>query len=91
MLPRVRTAGGTVADYPRWRNGRLQHWLVNMGGEPGAFTLLRPARKLLGKQSVHADTGSHASHPVLTLPAGVHTLGAYDYLVLEDIKEEQSL
>ncbi|QHK20308.1 beta-galactosidase [Pseudarthrobacter psychrotolerans] len=91
VLPRVRTAGGTVAEYLRWRNGRLQHWLVNMGGEPGAFTLLWPARKLLGKQAVHADNGSHASHPALTLSAGVHTLGAYDYLVLEDIKEEQSL
>jgi len=91
MLPPIRTAGGTVAEYPRWRNGRLQHWLVNMGGEPGTFTLRRPARRLLGKQAVHAEDGSHPGHPAVTLPAGVHALGAYDYLVLEDIKEEHAL
>lgn len=91
VLPGVRTAGGTVADYPRWRNGRLQHWLVNMGGEPGTFTLVRPARTLLVKDDVHSAGGSHRDHPGITLTAGVHTLGAYDYLVLEDIKEEHSL
>ena len=78
-------------DYPRWRNGRLQHWLVNMGGEPGTFTLVRPARTLLVKDDVHSAGGSHRDHPGITLTAGVHTLGAYDYLVLEDIKEEHSL
>jgi beta-galactosidase len=91
VLPPVRTAGGNVADYPRWHNGRLQHWLVNMGGQPGAFTLLRPARKLLGKQDVHAGNGRQAFHPALTLPVGAYTLGAHDYLILEDIKEEHSL
>jgi hypothetical protein len=91
VLPTVRTAGGAVVDYPRWRNGRLQHWLVNMGGEPGTFTLSRPARKLLAKENAHSATGTHMGHPAVTLTAGVHTLGAYDYLVLEDIKEEHSL
>lgn len=88
VLPKVRTAGGNVAEYPRWRDGRLQHWLVNMGGEPASFTLPRPARKLLGKEDIRAASGSHPDHPIITLAAGVHTLDAYHYLVLEDIKEE---
>jgi beta-galactosidase len=97
VLPPVRTAGGTVADYPRWRNGRQPHWLVNRGGEPCGFTLLRPPpRKLLGKQAAAAEfqgqnvNGCFGLHAV-TLPTRAQTLAAFEYLVLEDIKEEQSL
>ena len=91
VLPTVRTAAGAVVEYPRWRNGRLQRWLVNMGGEPGTFTLARPARRLLAKENAYSANGSHLGHPAITLAVGVHPLGAYDYLVLEDIKEEHSL
>lgn len=94
--PLVRTAGGRVVDYPRWRDGRLQHWLVNMSAEPGSFRLAKPARTLLMKKNAPgADlpaggrSGRKTSTGV-TLPAGTHCLPPFDYLVLEEITKEIS-
>jgi beta-galactosidase len=65
VLPPVSTAGDGVVDYPRWRDGRLQHWLVNMGGATAGFRLPRAARLLLSKErgghdgDGNSDVGDH--------------------------------